>query len=356
MTAKSHTEPQLTQKELLVFLEQVALARPIFIWGPPGIGKTALVEHFAQHLKLPCVSLLGSQINASDLLGIPQITDGTYRYCPPRYIARDEPYCLFLDELNACSHDVQKALYSLVHEKRIGEYVLPPGSVIIGAGNRLDDGALALPMSSALLNRMIHVHLVASAQDWLEWAEKEKLHMLVLQSIRRNPSHLWTSIITNDTPFSTPRAWHLLSDALKRYESDIPDKFLKILAYGCLSPEHAAQFLIEVRTQRSAVMFQAILAGNQVWPHKLEDRELLSFLADAFYAHLVKVLPSTKAALIGHQEDDALQCTRLFKKLADIDLKIAHSILSKKTENVPQWFSEAMYKDIPQLGSSEEES
>ena len=41
-------------------------------------------------------------------------------------IARDEPYVLFLDELNACSHEVQKAFYSLIHERRIGEYALPP--------------------------------------------------------------------------------------------------------------------------------------------------------------------------------------------------------------------------------------
>ncbi len=55
-----------------------------------------------------------------DLIGVPQIVDGCSRFCPPVSIARKDPYCLFLDELNACSHEVQKAFYSLIHERRIG--------------------------------------------------------------------------------------------------------------------------------------------------------------------------------------------------------------------------------------------
>jgi MoxR-like ATPase len=68
---------------------------------------------------------------------------------------------LFLDELNASSAEVQKAFYSLILDRRIGEYELPAGSVVIGAGNRATDNGLARPMASALLNRL-HVHLRAS--------------------------------------------------------------------------------------------------------------------------------------------------------------------------------------------------
>src|SRR5918911_910384 len=148
----------LTPKQLAEFLLGVAPARPVFIWGPPGIGKSALVQQFAASLGLPCVSLLGSQLAPEDLIGVPQIVGGVSRFCPPSSIARAEPYCLFLDELNACSHEVQKAFYSLIHERRIGEYHLPEGSIVIGAGNRSQDRAIVRPMSSALLNRMVHVH------------------------------------------------------------------------------------------------------------------------------------------------------------------------------------------------------
>ena len=128
--------------ELLLGL---ATVRPVFIWGAPGIGKSSLVREFAESLGLECVSLLGTQLAPEDLIGVPQIRDGRSVFCPPEAIARDEPYCLFLDELNAATPDVQKAFYSLILDRRIGNYELPAGSIVIGAGNRATDNALARP-------------------------------------------------------------------------------------------------------------------------------------------------------------------------------------------------------------------
>jgi len=148
------TPPQLTK-----LLLNVALTRPVFIWGQPGIGKSALVERFAADVGLECVSLLGSQLAPEDLIGVPRIEEGRSVFCPPRMIARDEPYLLFVDELNACSFEVQKAFYSLINDRRLGEYRLPAGSVVVGAGNRAHDQAIVKPMSSAMMNRMLHVEL-----------------------------------------------------------------------------------------------------------------------------------------------------------------------------------------------------
>ena len=85
-------------------LLNVATVRPVFIWGTPGIGKSSIVEHFAQEVGLPCVSLLGSQLAPEDIIGVPTIQDGNSVFCPPRMIAREELYVLFLDELkgNPC--------------------------------------------------------------------------------------------------------------------------------------------------------------------------------------------------------------------------------------------------------------
>ena len=112
----------VNQKQLMDVLLNVCTVRPVFIWSQPGFGKSSLVEQFADSVGLECVSLLGSQLAPEDIIGVPQIMGGRSVFCPPRTIARDEPYCLFLDELNACSHEVQKAFYSLILERRIGEF------------------------------------------------------------------------------------------------------------------------------------------------------------------------------------------------------------------------------------------
>ena len=177
-----HLPISVTQDELLEVLLQVASVRPVFIWGAPGIGKSALVE-----VGLPCVSLLGSQLAPEDIIGIPQIRGETSEFLPPKMIARKEPYVLFLDELNACTQEVQKAFYSLIHERRIGEYHLPEGSIVIGAGNRAEDSAIVKTMSSALLNRMFHVQLKADVGQWIKWAQAEELHPWVYHPAAGSP-------------------------------------------------------------------------------------------------------------------------------------------------------------------------
>ena len=104
------------QAQLKEVLLNVGLVRPVFIWGAPGIGKSSIVEDFAAELGLPCVCLTGSQLAPEDIIGIPQIRGETSEFLPPKMIARKEPYVLFLDELNACTQEVQKAFYSLIHE------------------------------------------------------------------------------------------------------------------------------------------------------------------------------------------------------------------------------------------------
>ena len=196
----------VNHKQLLDILLNVGLIRPVFIWGAPGIGKSAIVQEFADSLGLECVSLLGSQLAPEDIIGVPQIKDGFSQFCPPRTIARSEPYVLFLDELNACTSEVQKAFYSLIHERRIGEYHLPEGSIVVGAGNRAQDNAITRPMSSALINRMFHVELTASPRLWLEWAGTHNIHPYIYDYISSRPDHLWSKPPQSEEPFSTPRA------------------------------------------------------------------------------------------------------------------------------------------------------
>jgi hypothetical protein len=341
----------LTQAQLPEFLLNVAPVRPVFVWGPPGIGKSSLVQQFAADVGLACVSLLGSQLAPEDLIGVPQLLDGVSRFCPPRMIARAEPYCLFLDELNACSLEVQKAFYSLIHERRIGEYHLPDGSIVIGAGNRAQDSAIVKPMSSALLNRMVHVHLAVSTREWLAWAEANGIHHLILEYVRTRPDHLWSQPPKHEEPFSTPRSWHMLSDALQAHGAGLTDERLAVLAHGCLTPSHAGQFKAFVKQVRGQYRLGAILKGEAGWPRAPEDRDVLYFLAHSFRAQLVKELPPERAGLGGETRELAHRAKALLKDLAGISLEIAQLVVAKGEDGstLPDWFMVDVVRDLPRL-------
>ncbi len=335
--------------ELLLGL---ATVRPVFVWGAPGIGKSSLVREFAQSLGLECVSLLGTQLAPEDLVGVPQIRDGRSVFCPPETIARDEPYCLFLDELNAATPDVQKAFYSLILDRRIGGYELPHGSIVIGAGNRSTDNALARPMASALVNRLAHVHLTASATDWLRWAAGNGIHPWIVDYVTDRPDHLWSKPPKTEETFSTPRSWHILSDALHSFGAALDEETLKVLAHGTLTPAHAAAFCGYVKTVRSRFGLDAILKGDARWPHRIEDRDLLYFLADSFRGRLLKELPASREHASPSVRQTAYRAKSLLVQLAEISVEVAQTVIADDVDgnpSLPAWFLVEAARDMPRL-------
>jgi hypothetical protein len=340
----------ITPRELGDLLLNVAPVRPVFIWGAPGIGKSAIVQEFARAVGLECVSLLGSQLAPEDLIGVPQIENGTSHFCPPRMIARKEPYCLFLDELNACSQEVQKAFYSLIHERRIGDYHLPAGSIVIGAGNRAQDSAIVKPMSSALLNRMVHVHLRVSMTEWMDWAGANGIHPLVLEYVKARPDHLWSQPPKHEEPFSTPRSWHMVSDALLAYGEKFTDEQLDAIAFGCLSPHHAGQFKAFYKQVSGRFQLEAILKGDVTWPHKPEDRDMLYFLAQSFRARILHDLPDDRTQITEAQKQFAHTAKGLLKNLAAISFEMAQIVVSQDDQKeLPDWFVVEIVRDLPRL-------
>lgn len=345
----------VTQNELSDILLNIAPVRPVFIWGAPGIGKSALVEKFADSVGLPCVSLLGSQLAPEDIIGIPQIKGETSEFLPPKMIARKEPYCLFLDELNACSQEVQKAFYSLIHEKRIGEYHLPVGSVVIGAGNRSQDSAIVKTMSSALINRMFHIQLKADPTQWLSWAYEAGIHPWVTDYITQRPDHLFSPPPKTEEPYSTPRSWHMLSDALKEYGAgtrEVSETTLKILAYGCLSASHAGMFLAYTKQLGNQHLLSEIIKGTAKWPSRPEERDVLYFLAQSFRATLLHELPKNKQKMNQNAQYLAFRAKALIRDLSFINHEIAQMVISADGDNMlPDWFLVEIVRDLPRLVS-----
>ncbi len=162
---------------------------------------------------------------------------------------------------------MQKAFYSLILDRRIGAYELPAGSIVIGAGNRSTDNALARPMASALVNRLVHVHLRAGVEDWLAWAASAGIHPWIVDYLTERPDHLWVNPPKVEEVFSTPRSWHMLSDALHSYRRrHVDEETIRLLAAGTLSPGHASAFGGYVKIVRHRYGLDAVIRGDAGWP------------------------------------------------------------------------------------------
>jgi hypothetical protein len=337
----------VTPQQLIPFLEAVAPTRPLFIWGPPGVGKSSLVELFARKRGLPCMSLLGSQLAPEDLIGVPQIFEGKSRFCPPDLIARDEPYVLFLDELNASAPEVQKAFYSLIHERRLANYHLPEGSMVIGAGNRAQDHAITRPMASALMNRMLHIELRASVGDWLLWADANAIHPYITDYIRARPDHLMDMPPEVEAPFSTPRAWHMLSDAIYGFGTALNADHVTVLATACLSVTHASQFVAYVKQQLSDFRPELILNGTKTLP--TQDRDLMYFVIMSLRAYLLEHMPRERKRLTRTQQTLIVQAKNVVRILTAYDGELTQLMLGQTdpATALPAWFVADLSTVIP---------
>ncbi len=156
-----------------------------------------------------------------------------------------EPFCLFLDELPACAPDVQKAFYSLLLERRLGEFALPAGTWVVAAGNRVQDRALVRAMSSALVNRVtILQHYASTSTNGWRGRARNGVRADVRSFIHYLPDALMRPVPQEPVPFSTPRAWALFSRSLDLAEASgiLNRETRRALAFGRLSPEDAAVF------------------------------------------------------------------------------------------------------------------
>ncbi len=274
----------LSPTELVELIVTLPAERTPFIWGPPGIGKSALVGEAAELLDLPCVTLLGTQIAPEDLIGVPRVRAEKDRFvtefCPPRAILRSEPFLLFIDELNSAVPDVQKAFYSLILDRRLGDYVLPSGSRVVGAGNRVEDRALVRPMATALANRMVHVALAPDAEAWLAWGAHHGVHPLILAFIRARPDRMFETPPTDGTPaYPTPRAWHMLSDALHT----VSERLWAATAVGSVGDRAGTEWAAFAKRALEAPSLEDVAAGRAAVPR---DPELVYFLGASSLARL----------------------------------------------------------------------
>ena len=109
----------------------------VLIQGPTGIGKSYLVKDIAAGLELPVVDRRLSQMSEGDMVGLPELVEGTTRFCPPDWYARAcrEPVVLFMDELNRATPEVIQAAFQIVLDRELNGHQLHPDTRVFAAVN-----------------------------------------------------------------------------------------------------------------------------------------------------------------------------------------------------------------------------
>jgi hypothetical protein len=237
--------------------------KPTFIWGPPGVGKSDMVRQirdgWAARLKASKVKERVGLIDFRailrdpvDLRGVPvpDLQRKRTVWLTPDDLPneeRDGKYgVLFLDELNAAGQDVQKACYGLVLDRKLADYFLPDGWVVVAAGNRQQDRSSAQRMPKALANRFAHIEVAANAKVWVEDFAMEHCHEWLVGFMRWRPNliHVQEMLdkegkdIADERKFPTPRSWAGVSDVC-----DAPEDLLYTLAEGLVGQAAAAEFV-----------------------------------------------------------------------------------------------------------------
>ena len=207
--------------------------RAAYFRGAPGIGKTDFVHAAAAQIgraygeHVAVVEFHLASISEVDLRGylIPAGDEATFT--KPAFwkqVQASPRGILFLDEFPQASHEVQKAAAPLLLAGRIGEYQLPPGWIVVAAGNRTDDMAGANSMLSHVLNRVCVIDVEApEVDDWVIWAANEGLPHEVIAFAKLRPNVVFGSKVPaeEDRPFCTPRSLHALADVANAWDGGL---------------------------------------------------------------------------------------------------------------------------------------
>jgi MoxR-like ATPase len=184
----------------------------VHLWGAPGIGKSDIVRSIAKSLGWKLIEFRANLREPVDCRGIPvaDLASGVTKWLVPDELPRadrdGEFGILFLDELNTASPQMQAALFQLVLERRLGDYVLPDGWTIIAAGNRVSDRAAAQRMPTALRNRFAHIYITPDVDAWVIWANANNVapEMVAFVRLRRELLHRMPK--GDENAFPTPRS------------------------------------------------------------------------------------------------------------------------------------------------------
>lgn len=364
--------------------------RAVMIWGPPGIGKSELIEQIGAELDREVIDLRLLLMEPTDLKGIPYYDpeSNTMRWAPPgelpavttqadvdlaearlaaceqegvfrdidiakrkldmlKKALRFQNAILFLDEIASAPPSVQASAYQLVLNYRVGEYRLPLGISIVCAGNRDTDRGVTYRMPSPLANRLVHIEMAVNYDDWQAWAIKTMVNADVVGFLAAHKQHLFTfDPKSNDKAFATPRSWVALGDLIT---DDLPESLNTTLAAGTVGEGLAISFTQHRKISSKMPKSEDILTGGKPVLQVKEISALYSLTISLCYTlqEWTQRVNDTEDPLTNEQWHYAVDCffrymmdnfqTELIvlgakTALRDYQLPINHRLLKEFTE------------------------
>lgn len=270
-------ENRINTRELVDILKLgKEINKPVCTLGPSGVGKTEIVEQFAEkEYKGVCHTVILNHFDVCDLIGqgIPFIEDGKVymKLSESALIPMDEDFVgvLHLDEVTNVNTQMGQVLYQLVNERKCGGRSLPKGMQVILSGNRTFDNGASQDLLGPLANRLIIVELEPNAKHWLEdYADKVGIHPAVYQYVYDNNDKLYEYGSKDDCPsFSSGRSMKTASDIFHKLEAGVinqkiascavdgvlgNDKFLQIypIYESCVKLPKAIEILQGTNTKK----------------------------------------------------------------------------------------------------------
>ena len=284
--------------------------RPLFLWGPPGIGKSELVADLTAELGGAMIDLRLGQMEPTDIRGIPFYNKdlGKMDWAEPidlpdaEFAAQYPIVVLFLDEMNSAAPSVQAAAYQLILNRRIGKYIMPENCVIVAAGNRESDKGVTYRMPTPLANRFIHQEMKVDFASWQDWAVNHGIHKDVVGYLTYAKQDLNEfDAKSASRAFATPRSWTFVSQLLEDEDAD-DDTVMNLIA-GTVGEGLAVKFMAHRKVAGKMPKPEDILAGK--------EKELNVKEVSAMYSLGISMCYELKSAVEAKVED------KKFHEMAD---------------------------------------
>ncbi|MEI7447759.1 MAG: AAA family ATPase [Burkholderiales bacterium] len=247
------------------YADPVLRRRATMLWGPRGVGKSSVVKQVADHHRVPLVDLRLTTIEPVDLRGAIYADDtrGRTVWFPPEFLpSPDDPAgILFLDELTAADQRLQISAYSLILDRRVGDYRLPDGWMVVAAGNASHHGAVSHDMGTALADRMFHFNVQTVVDAFLAHAVEHGFAPEVMAYLRVRPDRLDDTdaqLAADHLVGASPRGWEDVSNVLK---SGVSETAKRSFVQGRIGAANAAEFFGVLRELRASVDVVALMAA-----------------------------------------------------------------------------------------------